>query len=593
MTRKWVSSLRLGDKIEMEQGGPLPTNGQPPRGFAELLRRIVNLAGRAIPRIEFLHGLSDALLQFTGCDALELQIRGKVEYRVQASARPERSFLLEPESGGGPNSGSGPPVEIDQSNLQRLIQDELEETVDLQSPCFTPRGSFWTGDVAETVAPSSSQQDAQPSSYSNAISMALLPFVIDNDNFGILRLEYAQRDAISRDAIEAYEAVVETIGFAIAERRAQTALRERVKELTCLYSIARVIEDSGDNLDAALKQITETLPPAWQFPQLAVARIVLDETVHAVGNISAARSWQVADVVMNGVCRGTVEVGYVQEVPHVASEPFLEEERSLIQAVAREVGEFVKRREASVERSELEQQLRHADRLATIGHLAAGIAHEINEPLGGILGFAQLAKKGHAVQESTAKDLDKIIAFSLQAREIVRKLKLFARQAPIQKTWVSIADVVEDACSLVEGRCANEGIDIVTDLDAELTNVHADPIQLKQVLINLAVNAMQAMPDGGTLTIGTRLDGKMAVIEVQDTGIGMAEEVIKEAFSPFFTTKDVGEGTGLGLSVVHGIVTAHGGTIEVESKVGNAAKFTIRLPLSAAPRHQLGQETEA
>jgi signal transduction histidine kinase len=178
----------------------------------------------------------------------------------------------------------------------------------------------------------------------------------------------------------------------------------------------------------------------------------------------------------------------------------------------------------------LEQQLRHADRLATIGHLAAGIAHEINEPLGSILGFAQLATRSPDVAESIANDLDKIVASCLQVREIVNKLKFFARQAPIEKTWFSVADVVEEACSLVEGRCTNEGIDIVTHLEPQLSNVHADPLQLKQVVINLAVNAVQAMPDGGTLTVTTRSDGRTAVIEVQDTGTGMAEDVLSEIF---------------------------------------------------------------
>jgi len=573
----------------MEQGGHLLTTGQPAREFAELSRRIVNLAGQAIPRVEFLRGLSDALLQFTGCDAVELRVRGRVEYRVQASVRPERSFLFEPVNADGPNGIPELAIEIDRSNLRRLIQDELEGVATPPSQYFTPYGSCWTGDVAVTVGLNSSHQPAQPSS-PHTISMALVPFAIDDNNFGILQLECAQRDAFARDTIEAYEAVVETIGFAIAERRAQAALRERVKELTCLYSIARVIEDSGDNLGAALKRIAETLPPAWQYPEFAVARIVLDATEHAAGDIEAAHSRQVANVVVNGECRGTVEVGYTQEVPYTGSEPFLQEEKHLINAVAREIGEFVKRRQTSAERSLLEQQLRHADRLATIGHLAAGVAHEINEPLGSILGFAQLAKKGPDVTESTANDLDRIVASCLHAREIVNKLKLFARQAPIQKTWVSLADIVEEACSLVEGRCTNEGIDIVTDFEAALPNVHADPIQLKQVLINLAVNAMQAMPDGGTLTIATRLDGRTAVIEVQDTGVGMTEDVVKEIFSPFFTTKDVGKGTGLGLSVVHGIVTGHGGTIDVESEVGKGAKFVVRLTLAATPGARVDQE---
>jgi len=573
----------------MQPGGHLLTTGQPPREFAELSRRIVNLAGQAIPRVEFLRGLSDALLQFTGCDALELRVRGAVEYRLQASVRPERSFLFEPVNADGSNGNPEPAVEIDRSNLRRLIQDELEGVAILPTQCFTPHGSFWTGDVAVTVGLNSSHQPARHS-HPHTISMALVPFVIDDSSFGILQLECAQRDAFALDIIEAYEAVVETIGFAIAERRAQAALRERVKELTCLYSIARVIEDSGDNPEAALSRIVETLPPAWQYPELAVARIVLDESEYATGDIETTYSRQIANVVVNEVRRGAVEIGYTQEVPYAVSEPFLQEEKHLLNAVAREIGEYVKRRQASAERSLLEQQLRHADRLATIGHLAAGVAHEINEPLGGILGFAQLAKKGPDVTESTANDLDRIVASCLHAREIVNKLKLFARQAPIQKTWVPLADIAEDACSLVEGRCTNEGIDIVTDFEAALPNVHADPIQLKQVLINLAINAMQAMPDGGTLTITTRQDGGTAVIEVQDTGVGMTEDVVKEIFSPFFTTKDVGEGTGLGLSVVHGIVSAHGGTIDVESEVGKGAKLIVRLPLSATPGGRVGQE---
>ena len=576
----------------MEPGGHKQSTGPLLKGSIQLSRGIMKLASQAMPRVEFLRGLSELLLRSLGCDALELRVRGEVEYRLRASARAGQSFLFEPLNSAGPKSGSAPIVERSRSDLQQLAHRELDGRVDLQSPCFTPYGSFWTGDVAETLAPSSREQNAGTDTCLVTGSMAVVPFLIDDRNCGILRLECAHQDAFTRDTIESYEALVETIGFAIAERRARAALRERVKELTCLYDIARVVEDSRENLDASLELIAAALPPAWQFPEIAVARIVLDETEHATAGFEAVRSRQVADIVVNGVCRGKVEVGYVEGVPHAISDPFLLDEEHLIEAIAREVGELVGRREAEVERWTLEQQLRHADRLATIGHLAASIAHEINEPLGSILGFAQLAKKGSDVAESSANDLDKIIASCLEVREIVNKLKFFARQAPIAKTWVSVAAVVEEACSLVEGRCTNEGIDIVTHLEPEFSNVHADPLQLKQAVINLAVNAMQAMPDGGTLTVATHSDGRNAVIEVQDTGTGIAEDVVSEIFSPFFTTKDVGEGTGLGLSVVHGIVTAHGGTIEVESAVGKGARFTVRLPLSAAPAADVRQDTE-
>jgi len=567
----------------MEQGGDVRTAERPLKGVAELSRRIVNLAGRGIPRIDFLRGLADLLLQFSDCDSLQFCVYGQVEYRVHAVARPEPAFRFEPTGANAANRGSAEIVATARSNLRALVAHELQSSGNLQSSCFTPYGSFWTGELSSATA---------PDGRSATRSCAIVPFVIDTANLGLLRLEWAQADAFTQDAIESYEAVAETIGFAIAERRTQAALRERVKELTCLYGIARVIEDSGDDVDSALRRIAETLPPAWQFPAIAVARISLDGVEYATGPFEHVCARQVAAVTVHGAQRGTVEVGYVDDTPYAATEPFLEEERHLIDAVAREVGEFVARRQAAAERSLLEQQLRHADRLATIGHLAAGVAHEINEPLGSILGFAQLAKKVPNLPESVTNDLGKIIASCLQTREIVYKLKLFARQAPIQKTWVSLTEVAAEACSMVEGRCANEGIDLVRHLDPDLPNVHADPVQLGQVVVNLVVNAIQAMPDGGTLTLVTRSEEKAAVIEVQDTGVGMAEDVISEIFRPFFTTKDVGQGTGLGLSVVHGIVTAHGGTIHVDSEMGKGARFRVRLPLSGVPSSEVAQEAK-
>jgi signal transduction histidine kinase len=481
------------------------------------------------------------------------------------------------------NARSKPQEEHGPFPLGQLVQDTLDGALDPSAPCFTPYGSFWTVDVADTVARYSVQKDASFAVDPKTASLALIPFVITDSNFGLLRLESAQRGAFAHHTIESYEAVVETLGLAIAERRAQAALRERVKELTCLYSIVRIVEDSGANVDDALVRIVELLPPAWQFPDVAVARIALDGKLHATTAYETLDSRQVAKIVVSGENRGKVEVGYVREIPHTAGKPFLKEEQHLIDAVAREISEFVERRQAATQRLQLQAQLLHADRLATIGQLAAGVAHEINEPLSSILGFAQLARKDRDLADSTANDLSKIVAASLQAREIVNKLKVFARQAPIQKAWVSVADVVDDALSLVESRCLNQGVELVRRVASELREVYLDPGQLKQVVVNLSVNALHAMPDGGTLTVVMGRDDSCTIIEVQDTGIGMTDEVEGQIFNPFFTTKDVGEGTGLGLCVVQGIVTAHGGTIEVESEEGKGTNFTVRLPFSITP----------
>jgi len=412
--------------------------------------------------------------------------------------------------------------------------------------------------------------------------MALIPFVIDEVNIGLLRLECEKAGSFTLHKIESYEAVVETIGLAIAQRRSQAALRERVKELSCLYEIARVIETGAADLQMALDSIISLLPPAWQYPDIAVSRIIFDGRTYGSERFDRVVARQTAEIWVDGIQRGVVEVGYTEEIPHAIGGPFLPEEDHLIRAVAREIGEYVQRRHALVERERLERQLQHADRLATIGKLVAGVAHEINEPLGSILGFAQLAQKSEDVPVSTVQDLNKIIASCLQAREIVNKLKLFARQTPIARRWVSVRDVVAEALSFVHGRCTNQGIEVVQQSEGNAENVDADPVQLKQVVINLAVNAIQAMPNGGTLTVSTRAGDDAVFIDVTDTGSGMTDDVIDQLFNPFFTTKDVGEGTGLGLSVVHGIVQAHGGEINVGSVVGEGSTFTVRLPVSEA-----------
>lgn len=180
------------------------------------------------------------------------------------------------------------------------------------------------------------------------------------------------------------------------------------------------------------------------------------------------------------------------------------------------------------------------------------------------------------------REFDEIVATSLHAREIIKRLMLFARQTPPQKKPVGLNAVVEEALYFLESRCVKQGVSVERRLAAELPEIAADPSQLNQVLVNLAVNAIQAMPAGGTLTIATRRSGDCVVLSVEDTGVGMDAEVQSRIFTPFFTTKDVNEGTGLGLPVVHGIVTSHEGTIAVQSAPGRGARFEISLPVPHA-----------
>jgi two-component system, NtrC family, sensor kinase len=203
----------------------------------------------------------------------------------------------------------------------------------------------------------------------------------------------------------------------------------------------------------------------------------------------------------------------------------------------------------------------------------------LNEPLAAILGFAQLVKESGNLSHQASQDTEKIINAALHAREVIRKLMIFTRQMPARKIKCDLSQLVREGLYFLESRSAKENIVMVRQLEEGLPQIQVDPSQINQVLVNLVVNAIQAMPDGGKLSIITHSDAEHVYLIVKDTGIGMNTEVQRQLFIPFFTTKDVGQGTGLGLAVVHGIVTSHGGTIKVQSEVGKGSSFEICIPI--------------
>lgn len=359
----------------------------------------------------------------------------------------------------------------------------------------------------------------------------------------------------------------------------ELALRERVKELTCLYGISQIAGQIGISLEEILQRIVELIPPAWQYPETAFARIILDGTSYTTHGFRDCRQKQTAEIIVDDVPRGAVELVYVEEKPDLDEGPFLKEERKLIDAVAGQVALIIERKQAEKDRTKLHDQLRHADRLATIGMLAAGVAHELNEPLGNILGFAQLAQKCPGIPASAGQDIQKIETASLHVRKIIRKLLVFARQSPPQKTRVNLNHVVEDGLYFFESRCGKEGIKLVRLLSPDLPEITADPVQLNQVLANLVTNALQSIAGTGRITVQTQFHDRNVYLIVEDTGTGMGKDVLDKIFIPFFTTKDLGQGTGLGLPVVYGIVTANGGSINVKSKPGRGSRFEIQLPV--------------
>jgi len=240
-----------------------------------------------------------------------------------------------------------------------------------------------------------------------------------------------------------------------------------------------------------------------------------------------------------------------------------------------------------------EAETARSEKLASVGLLAAGIAHELNNPLTGVLTFSHLLRQKAAEGSQDAEDLDLVIRETKRCAAIIKRLLDFAREKPPEKKFTDINKIIEAAERILDRPAALAGIDIVMELDRDLPPVWADADLIEQVILNMLVNAQHAIEGEGRIVLRShslpepRSPGPeqpavpMIVIEIIDNGCGIPPQNLQRIFDPFFTSKEVGKGTGLGLSVSHGIVAAHGGSIEVESVLGKGTTFRVFLPVHA------------
>ena len=235
------------------------------------------------------------------------------------------------------------------------------------------------------------------------------------------------------------------------------------------------------------------------------------------------------------------------------------------------------------EQRALEAQLLQTQRMDAVGKLAGGIAHDFNNLMTAVIGYSDLLLRGGDSDAGQGAKLEAIRDAAVRASDLTRQLLAFSRRQVLQVDEIDLRDVV-NRMEILLRRLLGEQIRLETSFASEPVIVRTDPRQLEQVVVNLAANARDAMPEGGTLTVTVLSDGEEAVLTVTDDGIGMDENTRARIFEPFFTTKPLVAGAGLGLSTVHGIVGQSGGSIEVESVAGGGSTFTVRLPLASASR---------
>ncbi len=261
--------------------------------------------------------------------------------------------------------------------------------------------------------------------------------------------------------------------------------------------------------------------------------------------------------------------------------PLRNKERKIIgfRGVSRDITE---RKKAEEEKKQLEQKAQFASRLASVGELASGVAHEINNPLTGVIGYAHLLLARKDISRDVRRDLEIINEGAQRVAGIVKKLLAFARQTKPEQRYVNINELIRNTLELRAYELAASNIKVALQLTRDLPMTIADPGQLQQVFLNLIINAeteMKQAHDKGKLSIKTEKTNNILRIVFKDTGPGIAKENLETIFDPFFTTREVGQGTGLGLSVCHGILTEHNGKIWAESELGKGATFIIELPL--------------
>ncbi|MFB3142662.1 MAG: sensor histidine kinase, partial [Acidobacteriota bacterium] len=231
------------------------------------------------------------------------------------------------------------------------------------------------------------------------------------------------------------------------------------------------------------------------------------------------------------------------------------------------------------EKVQLENQLLQAEKLSSIGLLAAGIAHEINTPLTGVCSYTQMLLKETPPQDRRHEMLKKIEKQGFRASSIVESLLNLARVGDSDFQEVDVNSLMLETLSLLDHQFRAASIDVKLDLDPVLPSTLANGGKLQQVFMNLFLNAKDAMPEGGQLRVRTHCEDSQLVVKIEDTGTGISEEDIKRIYDPFFTTKELGKGTGLGLSVCYGIIQEHSGRITVTSRPGLGSAFRVQLPL--------------
>lgn len=353
----------------------------------------------------------------------------------------------------------------------------------------------------------------------------------------------------------------------------EDALKERIKELTCLYEVSSIIVNADfDQMQETFRAIAFSLKKAFQFPDQTEIAIETSLKKLNTGFIDKDNS------ISSNINVFNKSDGKITASLKGGKSDFLKEEQQLLDNVALKLGNVLERIDIRNNEISMKRQMERADRLSVLGELTAGIAHELNTPLANILGFAELLKDNLKGNKEATSDIEKIIQNAIFSREVVKKLMFFACEMPQEMKRINIVPNLKSAIDLLDATFRKQEVKYIVKIEEEEMWLRADTLQLTQIVFNLIMNAIYFSEKNSLVTIQGFQSEKAIVLKVSDEGPGLTNEAMDKIFQPFFTTKPTGEGSGLGLSVVHGIVASHNGSIIAENNKDKGATFTVSLP---------------
>lgn len=463
-----------------------------------------------------------------------------------------------------------------------MAQAVIQGTADPMQPYFTENGSFWSGHVNHLPGWSPEWPPCQ--------SLALVPLTSGGKTFGVLHLADSRSSRLTAGAIRILEQAAASLALGIEQRSTLEALRSSQEQYRLVADHTSAwefwIAPDGAPLyhSPSCQWITGYDAAAFLSDPGLLEKLLDAEDRDAYrSHLDEAGRHKPGTVEFRIRTRG----GDRTVIEHVCQAIHGEDGKYLgTRGSNRDITE---RRRAEQERERLQMELAQSRKMESIGRLAGGIAHDFNNLLTVINGYSQLVVSGLEENNPLRGDVAEILKAGEHAASLTKQLLAFSRKQVLQPRRLDLNRVVEEMLPMLE-RLVGETIEVRVDLKAGRSTVHADPHQLEQVLMNLAVNARDAMPHGGKLVISTadqgaspdgRGEGNFVLLVVSDTGVGIDEETRERIFEPFFTTKGAGHGTGLGLSMVQGIVAQSGGYIAVDSKRGQGTAFRIYLPALA------------